>query len=292
MFKNLLLIASMVLLPILSAAKVNVVASISDLAYFAREIGGDYVNVETIAAPKSDPHFVEVRPSYMVKVKKADMVLKVGMELDMWMDQIIDGSRHGHLEIVDCSEHINRLEVPSYKVDARYGDIHRFGNPHYWLDPDNAEPIAESVRDGLLSVDPDHAEVFRQNYEQLVEKIRADIKELGIQAASLKGEEIIFYHNSWPYFSKFTGVKEAGFIEPYPGVAPSPGHIKEIIDLVKARGIKTIAIEPYFDKRVPDKIAASTGAKVVVLYPSIGGRDANESYMDWLGYNINALKEN
>ena len=288
---NRLFLVLLALMPLAGQAAVNVVASTSDLAWFAREIGGDLVNVEAIASPLSDPHFVEVRPSYMIKVKRADVVLKIGMELDLWMDQIIDGSRNGNLRIIDCSANVSPMEVPSFKADARYGDLHRFGNPHYWLGPDNAAPIARSVMDGLAAADPDHADIYRRNCDSLLEIISGGIEQLRPDAAGIKNKEIIFYHNSWPYFCRFAGITAAGFIEPYPGVTPSPGHIKEIIDLVKARGIKIIAVEPYFDRRVPEKIALATGARVVTLYPSIGGRENGESYLDWLRYNIDILTE-
>ena len=274
-----------------TTAKVKVVASTSDLAYYAREIGGDLVDVESIASPTSDPHFVEVRPSYMLKVKKADVVFKVGLELDLWMDKIIDGSRNSKLTVVDCSKYIKPLEVPSFKADARYGDLHRFGNPHYWLGPTNVEPIARAVLEGLSDVDPDNATVYETNGKSFLERIGSGMEKLQTEILDLRNKEIVFYHNSWPYFTQFTGLITQDFVEPYPGVAPSPSHVKELTDLVRSQEIKIIAVEPYFDKRVPEKIASASGAKVVTLYPSIGGRNKSETYLDWMEGNIKALKE-
>lgn len=273
------------------AARTNVITSTNDLAYFAREIGGDKVEVKAIASPTADVHFVEIRPSYMLKVNKADVLFKVGLELDMWMDKIIDGSRNSHLTVVDCSKYIEPLEVPSFKADARYGDLHRYGNPHYWLGPVNVEPITQAIYEGLAQVDPDDAEYFARNLQVLLEKIKTRLDQMKAEIAKLDGTEIIFYHNSWPYFCKFTGLVAADFVEPYPGVPPSPSHVKDLTDLVKGRSIKVIAVEPYFDKRVPEKIAEAAGAKVVTLYPSVGGRDKNETYLDWLQGNIDALKD-
>jgi zinc/manganese transport system substrate-binding protein len=287
----IILIMATLAIPPNTTAKINVVASTNDLAYFAHEIGGDFVEVSSIASPTADVHFVEVRPSYMMKVKKADLALKVGMELDLWMDQIIDGSRNNHLRIVDCSQYIERLEVPTFHADARYGDLHRFGNPHYWLGPQNVAPITQAIVEGLSEADPEHATQFADNRQTYLAELEKELPALRERASQLAGKEVIFYHNSWPYFCKFTGMVAAGYIEPYPGVAPSPSHVAEVMDLVKLRKIKVIAVEPYFDRRVPDKIGSDTGARVITLYPSIGGRNKDETYLEWLKGNMSALED-
>jgi len=272
-------------------AEVNIITSTSDLAYFAKEIGGELVKVSTIASPKSDIHFVEVRPSYMAKIARADIVFKIGMELDQWVDELIDGSRNSKLSIVDCSKYIEPLEVPSFKADARHGDIHPQGNPHYWIGPQNVEPILKALLEGLVFTDPENADLYQSRMDTLLLQVSEAVKSLQSKVETLKNKNIVYYHNSWPYFNEFTGLIAAGFIEPYPGIPPSPSHVKEIIELVKNLDIKIIAMEPYFDKRVPEKIAETAGAKVVTLYPSIGGRDKSESYRDWLEGNINTLIE-
>lgn len=274
-----------------AADKATVVAATSDLAYFAREIGGDLVEVSYIAPPAGDIHYVEIRPSYMMKLNKADIALKVGLELDTWMDRLIDGSRNNKLTVVDCSKYIEPEEVPTFKVDASYGDLHRFGNPHYWLGPQNVGAIVRAITEGLAEADHANAETYRANSEKLMTELDAGIEQLREKAAALKDQEIVYYHDSWPYFNTFTGLRAASFIEPYPGVAPSPTHVKEVIDLVNSRGIKVLAVEPYFDKRVPEKIASHTEAKVVTLYPSLGARDKNETYLQWFESNLNLLLE-
>ena len=289
MRKKTCLIIALAVLPPASEAATKVVTSTTDLAFFAREIGGGHVEVQSIANPTSDVHFIETRPSYMRKVAAADVVLKVGLELDVWMDRIIDGSRNSRLLVVDCSENIEPLEVPSFKADARYGDLHRFGNPHYWLGPQNVEPLTEAIVRGLSTADPGHADEYRRNQQRLLADMTSALELLKEKARPLKGVEAVFYHNSWPYFSEFTGLIAAGFIEPYPGVPPSPSHVADIIRLVKERGIRLIVMEPYFDRRVPDKIAAATGAKVVALCPSVGGRANDETYLGWLQGNIGEL---
>ncbi len=287
----ILIVATLLVLPTWAAAKVKVVTSTSDLASFAAEIGGDLVEVSSIASPRADVHFVEVRPSYMVKVAKADVVLKVGLELDLWMDRIIDGSRNSDLIVVDCAKYVEPLEIPTFKADARHGDLHRFGNPHYWMSPKNVKPITDAIVEGLIAADPEHAEFYRHNQETYLQILEGELEALAPALGTLQDLEIIFYHNSWPYFSEYTGLVAAGFVEPYPGVSPSPSHIKEITELATERHIKLIAIEPYFDRRVPEKIAGVAGARVITLYPSVGGRDKNESYVDWLRGNLDALAE-
>ncbi len=274
-----------------SAKKVRVVCSTNDLAYFVKAIGDDKVKVDHIAHPKKDIHFVDVRPSFMIKVAKADIVFKVGLDLDLWMDQIINGSRNSNVIVLDCSKEVQPLEVPKYKADARYGDIHQRGNPHYWLTPTSVKPITDVILNGLAKVDPDNADYYTKRRDSILADINQGIAALQPQLDSLKGVEIIYYHNSWPYFDEFTGLQKAGFIEPFPGVPPSPTQMKNISDLVRSKNIKVIGVEIYFDKRPAEKIAAGSNAKVVTLYPSIGGRAKNETYLQWVTGNIEAILE-
>ena len=174
-----------------AVAKVNIVSATEDLAYFARAIGGEYVSVKAIAAPNLDPHFVEVRPSYMMKLRKADIALKVGLELDLWMDRIIDGSHNSDVMVVDCSQNIKPLEVPTFKADASYGDLHRFGNPHYWMDPANAPLMAKPILEALVARDAEHREYFTARYDSLMSEIAtaaAEIKDSAAVAISLISE--------------------------------------------------------------------------------------------------------
>ena len=290
--KTKLAILAVLIFQIPSAnAVVRVVTSTSDLAYFTRVIGADKVEVSSIASPDADLHYVEVRPSYMVKMRDADLVLRVGLELDSWIERIIDGSRNSKLKKVDCSKYVTPLEIPTFKADASYGDLHRYGNPHYWLSPANVEPITRAIAEGLTSVDPGNESVYEDNRAKLLAEINMELPAIKALAASLAGIEMITYHNSWPYFAEYFGIELPGFIEKFPGVAPSPSHMSDIIELIKKDHIKVIAMEPYFEKRVPQRIAESSGAKVITLYPSIGGRNESENYLEWLRGNVNALVE-
>ena len=251
--------------------KVAIVTSTSDLKSIAEMIGGDLVTVESLNKGASNPHSVETLPSYMLKVGKANLYCKIGLDLDSWAAPIIDGSRNGKLVVVDCSRNVPVLEKPTQKVDASMGDVHPLGNPHYWLDPNNGLVIADNILEGLISVDPANAEAYRKNRDAFAAKLNQKIAEWKSVAAKLQGTEIVTYHDSWPYFANAFGIKVDGFVEPRPGIEPTPSHTAEIIELVKKRQIKMICMEPYFSDRAPKTIARETGAKVVVLPPSVGG---------------------
>lgn len=272
-----------------SYAQVHIMASTSDLASIAEEIGGALVKVDHICKGKSNPHSVEVLPSYMIKVARADLYLKVGLELDFWADPIIDGSRNRKLVIVDCSKGITPMEVPTEKVDASLGDVHAQGNPHYWLDPNNGFQIAMNIMNGLIQVDPSNSHAYREGYDQFKSTLTEKIEEWHKRAVSLRGKQIITFHNSWPYFAETFEMKVVGFIEPKPGIEPTPSHTAELIGMIKALNISVIGMEPYFSDRVPKSIAAATGIRVVVLPPSVGGVAGVDSYFDLFDYIIDQL---
>jgi len=273
-----------------AAAKVNVVASTTDLASITEAVGGDAVSVSSINRGGNDPHFVEVLPSYMVRVKKAQVYLLVGLDLDRWAYPIIDGSRNGKLLVVDCSKGIHPLEVPTGKTDASMGDVHPRGNPHYWLDPDNGVVIATNVADALMRVDSENASLYRAGLQRFKEQLEQRKPQWKEHASSLAGLEIITFHNSWPYFARVFGVNVVGFVEPLPGIEPTPSHTASLIEMVKARGIHIIGVEPYFSQRTPATIARESGAKVIELPPSVGGAPGADNYFALFDVIIDRLK--
>jgi ABC-type Zn uptake system ZnuABC Zn-binding protein ZnuA len=289
--KTLILCCSLVLAANVAAAKVKVVSSTTDLAAIATAVGGDAVEVSSIGRGTSDPHFVEVLPSYMVRVKKAQVYLRVGMDLDRWAQPIIDGSRNSKLVVVDCSKGIPPLEVLTGKVDASMGDIHGRGNPHYWLDPDNGMVIASNIAEAFTRADPANADSYRTGLERFQARVAEKKAEWRGTAASLSGMEIITFHNSWPYFCKSFGIVVAGFVEPLPGIEPTPSHTASVIETVKERRIRIIGVEPYFSKRTPESIARATGAKVVDLPPSVGGAEGADDYFSLFDVIITRLIE-
>lgn len=274
-----------------AAEGLRVVTSTADLASIAREVGGDLVEVESIAAGTQDPHFVELLPSYMVRVRKADVYVKVGMDLDYWAQPIIDGSRNARLEIVDASLAIpleTRLEVPT-RVDASMGDLHKYGNPHYWLDPANGRRIARAIADGLAKADPAHAARYDAGFEEFSARLDAKMAEWETAAAPLRGMKVVTYHNSWPYFARAFGIEVIDFLEPKPGVKPGPKHVAALIRKAQAQEVRAIAYEPYFEKKTPAMVARETGVPLVVLPPSVGGVSEVTDYIGLFDYNLAAL---
>ena len=275
-----------------AAEPMRVVASTEDLAAIARAVGGERIEAESIARGTQDPHFVELLPSHMVRVRTARVYLRVGMGLDYWAQQIIDGSRNRALVVVDCSAALppeRRLEVPTQKVDASMGDVHPMGNPHYWLDPENGGRIAHAIRDGLVQADPAGAATYDANLGRFEEQLAAKMTEWRAAAAALRGVRIITYHNSWPYFAKAFGIEVVDYLEPKPGVKPSPAHLARLIERVAASKVRLVAFEPYFERRTPELIARETGIPVIVLPPSVGGVPEVRDYFQLFDYNLAAL---
>jgi len=272
-------------------AKVKIVASLTDLADIAEQVGGKYVSVVSIARGPQDPHYVEVLPSSMMKVKRADIYLMVGMELDQWAEQIIDGSRNRHLRIVDCSENIERLDVPTRKVDASMGDIHPNGNPHYWLDPDNGKVIARTITRNLIEVDPKHAGEYESNLKIFLRSID-ELEVIWDQKyQELQGKRVIYYHDTWPYFNHHFGLQAAGFIEPKPGIMPTPTHLDHLIHLIRGQNIRVIAMEPYFSNKAPQYLKEKTGVAIVRMAQSVGAEPGVNTYQEMITYNLETLLE-
>ena len=266
--------------------KVRIVSSTTDIADIVKIIGGDHVTVTSIARGNQDPHYVEILPSYMVKVRKADIYFMVGMELDLWAQQIIDGSRNRKVMVVDCSVEINKMEVPTGQIDASMGDIHRFGNPHYWLDPVNGKLIARMVAEKLINHDSKNAEQYQSNLTQFENDLNSAISMWTKRFSDLREKNIIFYHNSWPYFSKRFGLITVGFLEPKPGITPSPSQLNQVINQIKENEIEVIASESYFSDRAPKFIESKTNVRTVKLAQSVGAIEGADSYINLFETNL------
>lgn len=286
--KKILAVLAVMTLPIVAHATVRVVTTLPDLADFTRQIGGDRVTVDHIVRGDQNPHFVEVKPSYMMKLKSADVFLMIGMELEMWAPQIIDGSRNARLDVVNLSKSIHKLEVPD-KVDASQGDVHRYGNPHYWLDPRNVRAIVNEIVASLVKASPGDEQFFRTNAEAFLKKLDTKITEWEDAMRPLKGAKLITFHKSWSYFAAWLGLDVVDQVEPKPGIQPSPGHTAQLIQKVRAGNIKAIVVEPFYDTSAPQQIARSTSATVLRLPTSVGGVDEAGDYISMMDYNIRTL---
>ena len=279
---------------LLAADKLKVVTSTQDLASITREVGGDRVDVTAIGRGYQDPHFIEPKPSFLLLLKNADLLEVVGLELEIgWLPPLLDQSRNNKIRpgspgYLDLSQGVEILDRPDV-VNRSMGDVHPLGNPHYWLDPANAVRIAIQVRNRLVQLRPADAPYFDQRLQSFKVRINDANKRWMAQMAPYRGAKIVDYHPSLPNFARHFGLDIAGTIEPKPGIPPSPSHTLEIINLIKAQHVKAILMEPYFDRKTPDFIAAQTGAQVVVIYPSVGGKPGLDDYFKLFDYDINEL---
>jgi zinc/manganese transport system substrate-binding protein len=277
-----------------AADKLKVVTTTQDLASITREVGGDRVDVTSIGRGYQDPHFIEPKPSFLLLLRNADLLEVVGLELEIgWLPPLLDQSRNPRIRpgtpgYLDLSQGVEILDRPDV-VNRSMGDVHPLGNPHYWLDPANGVRIAIQVRNRLVQLRPADAAYFDQHLNSFKVRINEANKRWMAQMAPYRGAKVVDYHPSLPNFAKHFGLDIIGTIEPKPGIPPSPSHTLEIINLIKAQHVKAILMEPYFDRKTPDFIAAQTGAKVVVIYPSVGGKPGLDDYFKLFDYDINEL---
>jgi len=275
-----------------AADKLKVVATTEDLASLTREIGGDRVEVSSIGRGYQDPHFIEPKPSFLLLLKNADLLEVVGLELEIgWLPPLLDQSRNNNIRpgaagYLDVSQGVEILDRSAGAVNRSMGDVHPLGNPHYWLDPANAVRIAIQIRNRVVQLRPADAAYFDQRLNSFKVRINDANKRWLAAMAPFKGSKIVTYHNSWPNFTRHFGLDVVGYVEPKPGIPPSPSHTLELINMMKEQKVKVILMEPYFDRKTPDFIAQRTGAQVVVMYPSVGGTPGVDDYLKLFDRNI------
>jgi len=291
---SLLLLGSL-LTPRAAFAAVNVVTSTEDLAALTREVGGDRVKVEALAKGYQDPHFVEPKPSFILKLHSADLLIGVGRELEIgWLPPLIQQSRNAKIQpgadgYLDASLNVRILEIPTGQITRAMGDVHPLGNPHYWLDPGNGRRIAQAIQQKLSAMSAGDAGYFAQRYADFDKRLADAEKRWDAMMEPYKGLKIVTYHNSWPNFAERFHLNVVGYVEPRPGIPPSPSHTFELIQAMKRDQVKIIIVEPYFDLKTPNAIARDTGAKVVVLAPSAGGAENIHTYFDLFDYDMKTL---
>jgi zinc/manganese transport system substrate-binding protein len=278
-----------------AAATVTVVTSTEDLAALTREVGGDKVKVDALARGYQDPHFVEPKPSFILKLHSADLLIAVGRELEIgWLPPLIQQSRNPKIQpgaegYLDASLTVKILELPTGAITRAMGDVHPLGNPHYWLEPGNGRHIAQAIQQKLTAMSPGDAAYFAQRYADFDKRLTEAEKRWDAEMAPFKGLKVVTYHNSWPNFAERFHLNVVGYVEPKPGIPPSPSHTYDLIQAMKRDNVKIIIVEPYFDLKTPNAIARDTGAKVVVLAPSVGGVDKVTTYIDLFDYDIKTL---
>lgn len=273
-------------------ADVKVVTTTTIIYDLVKNIGKDKVDVDYLCRGNQDPHFLEVMPSYMLKLRKADMVFKIGLDLEKWLPQLIDGSRNTNIKIIDLSENIEKMEVPTTKMDASHGDVHPYGNPHYFLDPLDVKIMAKEVYEALATEDPENSGYYKSNFDEFNKNLDAKIAVWAKKMLKVKDTPIVFFHSSWIYFADQYGIKIAGYVEPKPGIPPTPSHNAEIINLIKKSGIKIIVMENYYSDSAPNQIAGLTGVKVLKVPVGIYGMDGIDSYFKMMDYIVDQIVKN
>jgi zinc/manganese transport system substrate-binding protein len=276
-------------------AAINVVTSTEDLASIVKEVGGDKVAVESLAKGYQDPHFVEAKPSFILKLNRADLLVAVGRELEIgWLPPLITQSRNAKIQpgsagYLDASLTAKILEIPTGQITRAMGDVHPLGNPHYWLDPDNGRRIAQEVQNKLTELSRGDAAYFAQRYADFDRRLSEATKRWQATMAPYKGVKVVTYHRSWPNFADAFGLDVIGYVEPKPGIPPSPAHTLDLEQEMKRQNVKIVLVEPYFDLKTPNAIGRDTGAKVLVMPPSVGGVKEVPDYFKLFDYDINLL---
>jgi len=278
-----------------AAAPLKIVATTTDLASLATEIGGDKVKVNSLALGKQNPHFVDPKPSFISLLSAADLLIVVGRELEIgWLPPLQTSSRNGKIQVggsgyLDVSANVKILEIPTGQITRAMGDVHPFGNPHYWLDPGNGRIMARNIQVKLSQIDPPNATYYAQRYADFDQRLAAAEKRWDATMAPYRGTKVVTYHRSWPNLMERWGLDVMGYVEPKPGIPPSPSHIIALIGEMKRQGVKLIVVEPYFEVKTPQSIANQVGGQVLVLPPSVGGVEAATDYIKLFDYNVATL---
>jgi zinc/manganese transport system substrate-binding protein len=276
-------------------AKLNVVATLQDLASIAQSVGGDRVDAFAIAKGYQDPHFVDAKPSFVLKLSRADLLVVAGLELEIgYLPPLIDQSRNRKIQAgspgyLDASVGCEILGRPTGQVTRAMGDVHPYGNPHYWTDPENGRRIARSIAARLAQIDPAGSAAYAQNLAAFEAKLTQKEAEWLAKMKPYAASPVVTFHDSWPNFAKRFGLVVVGHVEPKPGIPPTPSHTLEIINLIQARKVKVILVEPYFDTKTPKFIAGKTGSTVLMFYPSVGGTPAIKDYFALFDTNIDGF---
>jgi zinc/manganese transport system substrate-binding protein len=295
--KRILLILSLTLLCTISAqAKLKVVATLPDFGSLAREVGGDKIDLVVLAKPTEDPHFVDARPSFVVSLRNADVLIDGGAELELgWLPPLLQNARNPKIEVdkpgrVQASQGIRLMNVPT-NVTRAAGDVHALGNPHFCVDPIIAKAIAQHIAKSFAAVDSPNAAFYDANYKRFEATVNAKLQGWGAIMQTFQGEHVVAYHDSWPYFAHRFGMDIDVFLEPKPGIPPSPSHLTEVIQKMKEFHIKAIIVEPYHDRRIAEKVARSTNAKVIDFSQFPGGIPGTDDYVSLIDQLVKRLAD-
>jgi zinc/manganese transport system substrate-binding protein len=294
--KTLFLVATVLIaLATTVEAKLNVVATTPDIGAIANEIGGDKINLTTMARPTEDPHFVDAKPSFIVRLNRADVLIHGGADLEVgWLPKLVEQARNAKIVgaakgEVRCCEGVQMREVPA-QLDRSAGDIHAAGNPHFLVDPENAKIVAHHIADAFASLDPAQRDFYQANATRFQASLEAKLAEWQAKLAPFKGQHVVAYHNSWLYFAERFGLKIEIFLEPKPGIPPSPAHLAAVMTKMKVVNARVVIVDPYLNRKTAETVARDTGAKVVAVTQFPGGVKGTEGgYIALMDYLVNSL---
>jgi zinc/manganese transport system substrate-binding protein len=278
-------------------ARLNVIATTPDFGSIAKEIGGDHIDLTTLAKPTEDPHFVDAKPSFIVKLNHADVLIEGGAELEVgWLPALLDQSRNtkiapgapGHIA---AAQGISLLEIPT-SLDRSRGDIHAAGNPHFMVDPANAKIVARHIAETFAALDEKSAGLYRDNLKKFIDALDGKLASWEKTMAPFKRQQIVAYHNSWLYFGNRFGLKIDLFLEPKPGVPPTPSHLAEIITTMRQVHAHVIIVDPYLNRRTAETVASRTEATVVDVTQFPGGvKGTQGGYVALMDYLVNSISQ-
>jgi len=282
--------------PAAAKDKIRVVTTIPDLKALTEEVGGDLVDVESLARGTQNAHELEIRPSLMLKLRRADLFVENGLELDSWAEVAVQGANNpkivrGAPGRIDASRGVQVLDVPAARVDRSMGDVHPLGNPHYSLDPGQAPIITRNIADGLARLAPDQRAVFEKNRDAFLARLSEAMTRWTRALEPLRGAKVVVYHPQWIYVLNRFGLVQAAALEDRPGIPASPAHLTRVIRQMKEERIKVLIVEPWNDVKLATRVADEAGAKAVVLASMVGGVKGTDSYIAALDHNVNALAQ-
>lgn len=277
-----------------AASKLKVVATIPDLKSLTEAIGGDLVEVDSLTRGTQNVHEAEVRPSMMLKLRRADAVVENGLGLDAWADVAIEAANNagiirGGRGRIDISRNVEVLEVPAARVDRSMGDVHPQGNPHFSLDPGLAPVITQNIVEGLARVAPDRRAVFEQNRRAFLARLEQEMMKWTQAMAPVKGAKVVVFHPVYVYFLTRFGLVQAAVLEDRPGIPPSPQHLATVVREMKEQKIKAILVEPWNDVKLANRVAEEAGARALVMATAVGAVKGADNYIATIDYNITAL---
>jgi len=278
-------------------AQLNVVTTTEDIASLVQVVGGNQVNVETLSRGYQDVHFVQAKPSLMVTLNRADLLIYQGMELEVgWLPLLIQGARNPKVFLgkpgnLDLSLAIDPIEVPQGRLDRSQGDVHLFGNPHYNLGPENIQPMLFLITDQLSELDPAHEEQFKSNRNTFLKTFNEKLADWKRRMAPFRGKKLVTFHRTWSYFLRDFGMEYIGTLEPVPGIQPSPAHLIKLSREMKAQGVQWILQANYYQNRFSKSLVQKTGAQVLVLPPGVGGVPEAKDTLSFFEYLVSQFEK-